>query len=179
MVFPVVVTEHWLDRVGGGRWEGGSRGRGIYVHLWLIQVGVGESEVAQSCLTLCYPVEYSPPGFSVHGIFQARILEWVAISFSRGSSQPRDWTQVSRIAGRCFNRWATREAQNLPAMQETEAWSLGQEDNLDNGILQYSSLENSTDRGAWQVTVHRVAKSQTCLRNYHFHFLMAEINAIL
>ena len=46
-------------------------------------------------------------GSSVHGIFQARILEWVAISFSRGSSQPRDWTQVSLIAGRCFNLWAT------------------------------------------------------------------------
>ena len=61
------------------------------------------SEVAQSCPTLCDPMDYSPPGFSVHQIFQARILEWVAISFSRGSSQPRDWTQVSHIAGRCFN----------------------------------------------------------------------------
>ena len=68
-----------------------------------------ESDVAQSCLTLCYPVDCSPPGSSVHGIFQTRILEWVAISFSRGSSQPRDRTQVSRIAGRCFNLWATRE----------------------------------------------------------------------
>ena len=48
------------------------------------------NEVAQSCLTHCYPVECSPPGSSVHGIFQARILEWVAISFSRGSFQPRD-----------------------------------------------------------------------------------------
>ena len=45
--------------------------------------------------------ETSPPGSSVHGIFQARVLEWVAISFSRGSSQPRDQTQVSCIAGRC------------------------------------------------------------------------------
>ena len=63
-------------------------------------------EVAQSCQTLCYPMEYNPPGSSVHGIFQARILEWVAISFSRGSSQPRDWTQVSCIVGRCFNLWA-------------------------------------------------------------------------
>ena len=45
-----------------------------------------ESEVAQSCLTLCDPMDCSPPGFSVHGIFQARVLEWVAISFSRGSS---------------------------------------------------------------------------------------------
>ena len=62
-----------------------------------------ESEVAQSCLTLCDPVDCSPPGSSVHGILQARILEWVAISFSRGSSRPRDRTQVSCIAGRCFN----------------------------------------------------------------------------
>ena len=45
-----------------------------------------ESEVAQSCLTLCDPVDYSPPDSSIHGILQARILEWVAISFSRGSS---------------------------------------------------------------------------------------------
>ena len=57
----------------------------------------------QSCPTLCDPMDCSPPGFSVHGILQARILKWVAISFSRGSSQPRDQTQVSRIAGRCFN----------------------------------------------------------------------------
>ena len=51
------------------------------------------------------------PGSSVHGIFQARILEWVAISFSRGSSQPRDWTQtqVSHILGKHFTVWATRE----------------------------------------------------------------------
>ena len=52
----------------------------------------------------------SPPGFSVHGMFQARVLEWVAISFSKGSSQPRDWTWVSRIAGKCSTVWATREA---------------------------------------------------------------------
>ena len=48
-------------------------------------------------------------GSSIHGIFQARMLEWVAISFSRGSSQPRDWTQISRIVGRHFTIWATRE----------------------------------------------------------------------
>ena len=53
----------------------------------------------------------SPPGFSDHGILQARILEWVAIPFSRGSSQSRYQTQVSCIAGRFFNIWATREAQ--------------------------------------------------------------------
>ena len=53
---------------------------------------------------------YSPPGSSVHGILRARILEWAAISFSRGSSQPRDGTRVSSIAGRFFTIWATREA---------------------------------------------------------------------
>ena len=58
--------------------------------------------VAQSCLTLCNPMDWSPPGSSVHGILQARILEWVAIPFSRGSSWSRDWTQVSCIAGRFF-----------------------------------------------------------------------------
>ena len=61
-----------------------------------------ESEVAQSCLTLCNPMDYSPPGSSIHGILQARVLEWVVISFSRRSSRPRDRTQVSRIVGRCF-----------------------------------------------------------------------------
>ena len=60
--------------------------------------------------TLCDPVDCSLPGFSVHGILQARVLEWVAISFSRGSSRPRDQTLVSCIAGRRFNLWATREA---------------------------------------------------------------------
>ena len=68
------------------------------------------NEVTQSCLTLCDPVDCSLPGLSVHGIFQARVPEWVAISFSRGYSWPRDWTQVSHIAGRLFTLWATREA---------------------------------------------------------------------
>ena len=62
-----------------------------------------ECEVTQSCPTLCDPVDCSPRGSSVHGILQAGVLEWVAISFSRGSSRPRDRTQVSCIAGRRFN----------------------------------------------------------------------------
>ena len=63
--------------------------------------------VSQSCLTLCNPMDSSPPGSSVHGVLQARILEWVAIPFSRRSSQPRDGTQVSYIAGRFFTILAT------------------------------------------------------------------------
>ena len=63
-----------------------------------------ESEVTQSCPTLCDPLDCSLPGSSIHGIFQARALEWVAISFSRRSSLPRDRTQVSHTADRCFTR---------------------------------------------------------------------------
>ena len=66
--------------------------------------------VAQSRSTLCNGMECSPSG-SVHGIFQARILEWVAIPFSRGSPWPRDWNEVYCIAGRFFTVWAIREAQ--------------------------------------------------------------------
>ena len=58
--------------------------------------------VAQSCSTLCSPMDHSPPGSSVHGLLQARILEWVAISFSRRSSQLRDQTCSSCIAGKFF-----------------------------------------------------------------------------
>ena len=67
--------------------------------------------VSHLCPTLCDPMDCSLPGSSVHGISQARILQWVAIFFSRGSSQPRDQTWVSWIAGRFFTIWATREAQ--------------------------------------------------------------------
>ena len=66
--------------------------------------------VTQSWLTLCNSIDCSPPGSSVHGILQARILEWVAIPFSRGSYQPRNWTQVSYTAGRFFTLWPTKQA---------------------------------------------------------------------
>ena len=67
-------------------------------------------KVAQLSPTLCDPMDCSPPGSSVHGILQARVLEWVAMPFSRGSSQLRDRTQVSCIAGDFFTVWAAREA---------------------------------------------------------------------
>ena len=88
----------------------------------------------ESCLALCDPMDCSPPGSSAHGIFQARILEWIAIRFSRGSSRPRDQTQVFHIVGRFFTIWATREPQMplawpLPnsqrsffSHQEAETW---------------------------------------------------------
>ena len=72
---------------------------------WKVRV-----KVTQLCPTLCDPMNCSLPSTSVYGIIQARILEWVAIPFSRGSSQARDRTQVSHIAGRFLTIWATREA---------------------------------------------------------------------
>ena len=83
----------------------------LYIHDWIcVYVCV---LVAQSCLTLCDPMDCSPPGYSVLGILQARILEWVAIPFSRGSSRLSDWTQASCIAGRFFTIWATREVHSI------------------------------------------------------------------
>ena len=99
----------WLRKVKQGLcinlegwdWEGDGRevqkGRGICTPMADSCVFV-----AQLCPTLCDPMDCNPPGSSVHEIFQARILEWVAISFSRGSSQPRDQTRVSCTAGRFF-----------------------------------------------------------------------------
>ena len=78
-------------------------------------------KVAQSCPTLCNPVGCSPPGSSVHGILQTRILEWVTIPFSRGSSQRRDQAQAYHISGRFFTSWATREAPSWPRSR----WSWG------------------------------------------------------
>ena len=68
-------------------------------------------KTTQSCPTICDPMDCSPPGSSVHGILQASRLEWVAVPFSRGSSWPRDRTQISSITGRFFTIWATSEAQ--------------------------------------------------------------------
>ena len=76
--------------------------------IWSLPASEWVSEVAQS--TRCNPMDYSLQGFSIHVIFQARVLEWVAISFSKGSSRPSNRTQVFHIAGRHVTIWATREA---------------------------------------------------------------------
>ena len=151
------------------------------------------SEVAQSCPTLCNPMDYSLPGSSVHGIFQAIVLEWIAISFSKGSSQPRDRTQVSCIVDRHFTVWPTGKSiyfsakmgiimvptsatqvvllgKNLPASAgDGRDASLipgsGRSPGGGHGCpLWYSCLENPMDRGAWWATVHRVTKSQAQLK---------------
>ena len=80
------------------------------VNYWLTSLCCYCYLVTQSCPTLCDPMDCSPPGSSVHGISQARILEWVAISSSRGSSWPRDQTYVSCIGRQILYLWTTREA---------------------------------------------------------------------
>ena len=75
-----------------------------FIYMW--------SEVAQSCSTLCDPMDCSLSGFSIHGIFQARVLKWIAIYFSRGPSQPRNRTRVSWLAGKRFTVGAIRSCLN-------------------------------------------------------------------
>ena len=83
---------------------------GLFDHFitpWKLE---SESEVTQSCPTLCNPTDFSLPGSSVQGIFQARILEWVAIFFSRRSFQARNWTNISGIGRWIPYHWASRKA---------------------------------------------------------------------
>ena len=93
----------------------------IYIYLYMtskilqipfqtICCGGGCCLVTELCLTLCNPMDCSPPGSSVHWVSQARILEWVAISFSRGSSQSKSWTHVSSTGRQVLYHWAIREA---------------------------------------------------------------------
>ena len=120
------------------------------------------SEVAQSCLTLCEPMDCSLPGCFVLGILWARILEWVAISFSRRSSQHRDRTCVSHIAGRCFTLWATRAAQMKVKVIQSCLTLCDPMDYTVHGILQarilewvafpFSSIRSSQPRDQTQVS---------------------------
>ena len=79
--------------------------------------------VTKSCPTLCDPMDCNPPGSSVHGISQARILEWVAISLSRGSSWPRDRTHISSIGRWILYHWATREGLKSSIQQYLFRWT--------------------------------------------------------
>ena len=94
----------------------------------------------QLCLTLWDPMDCSPPGSSVHGILQERILELVAMPFSRGSSQPRDQEDI-------------RDAGSISGSGSSPREGNG-------NSLQYSCLENPMERGTWQATVYKVTKNR-------------------
>ena len=113
------ATHTWQPTTLPHSWDSPGKNTGVGCHFLLQTMKVkSESEIAQSCPTLCDPVGCSPPDSSIQGILQVRILEWVAISFSRGSSQPRDQICVSCIAGRCFTIWATREYDNGSSLED-------------------------------------------------------------
>ena len=97
------------DGDGGAIWEHSKEWRNVRTYVSQV-ISIIFLLVPQMCPTICDPVDCSPPGSSVHGIFQARVLEWVAISFSRESSWPRAQTWVSCTASRVFTTWAIREA---------------------------------------------------------------------
>ena len=101
IMFDSVRPNRWQPTRLPRHWDSPGKNTGVGCHFLLQCMKVkSESEVTQSCPTLSDPMDCSLLGFSLHGILQARILEWVAISFSRGASQPRDQTWVSCIAGR-------------------------------------------------------------------------------
>ena len=117
------------------------------------------------CPTLCDPIDRSPPGSPIPGILQARTLEWVAISFSRGSSQPRDRTQVSRIPGRRFNLWATREAPNKESWAPKNwcFWTVVLEKTLENSFdSKEIKLVNSKRNKSW-IFIGRTAEAETTI----------------
>ena len=101
---------------------------------------------AQSCPTLCNTMNCSPQGSSVHGIFQVRILEWIAIFFFRGSSRPRNWTWVSCIAGgllccrQILYQLSHKGSLSIQEPQEMQFQSLGWEDPLEEEMGTHSSI---------------------------------------
>ena len=131
-VFSPPVTEG-TGRETHSRWPAGKENIQAVNCLWgpwgkELPIWPESERVVQSCPILWDPTDCSPPGSSVHRIFRARTLEWVAISFSRGSSRHRDRTSVSCIAGRVFTVWATREAlrelKGVPNQSLAEKWGL-------------------------------------------------------
>ena len=109
--------------------------------------------VAWSCPTVWDLMDCSPSGSSVHGILQARILEWEAIPFYRGSFRPRNWTRVSCIAGRFFTVWATKEALNIYMKSESENCSVVSDSSLPHGLYSGVYYTDYTVHGILQVKI--------------------------
>ena len=126
--------------------------------------------VGDSAVYYCYShesLDCSPPVSSVHGILQARILEWVAISFSRGSSRPRDQTPVSCIAGRFFTIWATREGRCLIS------WETGNTCSSHGHGKEETNIEDALEKVllSYQQTVLEKEETQTGLEGFRVWWL--------
>ena len=146
LIYSSSVSTHWVSHVFQ-KLQGDCRCKNEWKWKWSCSV-VSDSLRPMGC---------SPQSSSVHGILQARILEWVAISFSRGSSRPRGRTQVSHIAGRRFNLCATREAKMskkallLSFSAHCLGWKCPQEE------LIHQSVMLGQSRGRWGERVTALA----------------------
>ena len=161
--------------------------------------------VAQSCLTLCSSIDSSSPGSSVYGILHERILEWVAIPFSKGSSLSRDQTQVFHIAGRFFTIWATREVLyvnkrtyntfvhiTLAKIMDFPDSSIGEESTCNAGDPSWIPglgrcplegkvypLQYSGLENSMDCIVHGVTKCWTQMNNFTFSFTLGKTSWIV
>ena len=144
-------------------WDSPGKNTGVGCHFLLQCMKVkSESQVAQSCPTLSNSMDCSLPGSSVHGIFQARVLEWGAIAFSQlkeyflkfNQCQLWDFSDGAIVNNLPSNAGDIRDTGSVSGSEGSPGKGHG-------NPLQYSCLENSMDRGAWWVIVHGVAKSWT------------------
>ena len=174
-------------------WDSPGKNTGVGCHFLLQYMKVkSESEVAQSCPTLSDPMDCSLLSSSIHGIFQARVLEWGAIAFSiPGGASGKESIcsagttgDVGSIPGSSIPRCSSWKRQPtlvfLPRQSHEQKCLVGCSSGDSNGSpLQYSCLENPMDREAWKAAVHGVAKSQTRLSDFnftfHFHALEKEM----
>ena len=141
--------------LGGGGGGGGDQELNLGSGQGKYQVLITRKWKSLSCPTLCDPMDYS-----VHGILQARILEWVVFPFSRGSSRPRNWTRVSWIAGGFFANWAIREALLIteppenspihPFSSQLLLWAPFSADAVLKGLLSASRFCISPPPSLWQ-----------------------------
>ena len=135
------------------------------------------SKSLQSCPTLCYPMDCSPPGPSVHGILQARTLEWAAMPFSRGSSQPRNQTRVSLmppvLAGGFFTTSATWKASMQYPQREREKRELGSVFRRSEKSSRFwVTKKNCRTRGIWQSRWRKVSYQELV-----FNYLEIEVHS--
>ena len=147
-------------------WDSPGKNTGVGCHFLLQCMKLkSESEVTQLCLTLSDPMDCSLPGSSVHGIFQARVLEWVAIAFSA-------W-HVNYLLSWSFSCGSDGKESACNVGDSGSIPALGRSPGEGNGnTLEYSCLENPMDRGAWQATVHGVTKSQIRLNQLGMAYFM-------
>ena len=140
-------------------WDSPGKNTGVGCHFLLQCMKVkGESEVAQSCPTLSDHMDCSLPGSSAHGIFQARVLEWGAISFSALLliDYNNNYCLISGRSDSKESAYKEGDPDSIPGLGRSPG-------ELNGNLLQYSCLENTTDKGGWWATTHAVPKSRTQL----------------